>query len=124
MPPLYITRKRVRLVEKICTDCKRPFEVTACAVRTVRCPACQTVIERARDNRRTHRVRGGSLPKIGGDLRIVHDPDGSWTPNASLTPIELRTLLDLEYIAEGTVIEGRRRQRVTRCDGKLRLTGA
>jgi len=94
-------------IEKNCVDCGRVFLAPRNIQRNMkRCQSCATEhrleIERKRSkqNRRLHHSGDGS-----GNYQIVIDADNSWGFDSRLDKLEIMRLLELGYIATGTVIK-------------------
>jgi len=93
-----------RKLPKTCIDCGQVFEVSVNVYkRSVRCPACRAEHERRRKRIDYYdSVRPYKMTRIDGNWRIIVDPDESWGYNSHLRYNEIRHLLRLGYIVDGT----------------------
>jgi len=89
-----------RTFEKACRDCGAPFVAKIShAERMVRCPACQQAHNYAK--KRAYQEKDFEI-SIGGPYKLIYDPDDSWCVGSSFKRHEIRDMLRLFFLVEGT----------------------
>lgn len=94
-------------IEKTCVDCGGTFYAPRNIQRRMkRCQNCAREHRLEIERQRSKQNRRASYSGDGtGNYQIIIDPDNSWGFNSRLDKMEIARLLELGYIATGTVIK-------------------